>query len=143
MKTFYSMMIVVAFSVLAVVVALAKDADQLQDDLKKVRERIMEAQNKATEENWRYIRAKDRIVYSNDVVKAVYLDMKQAEKTFNEKRQKLEEEVMKLPEIREVLKTRGAAFAEVRKLKDEEELILKEMKAVKPAEEKDAEAKKE
>jgi hypothetical protein len=106
----------------------AKD-EELRASLEEVRGRIMQASEETLKMNHTYLRVKDRIVYSNDTVNVLYKETKELEKKLNEKRKILDEEILKVAEIREVMKARNDAFAILRKIKDEEAAILKEIKS--------------
>lgn len=103
-------------------VCMAEDGKlkDLENQLKKVKEDIAQAEKKAGEENERIWVYKDRVVYSNDAVRVIYLEMKNLEKALVEKREQLENEMMKLDAYREILKSRKDAYERVKKLKDEE-----------------------
>lgn len=107
-------------------------ADEAGDDLDKkltqTRGMLQEVRNEALEANREMLQFKDRVVYSNATIKVLYLKMKEMEKALLEQRVRVENEIMKLPEYRELVKKRNNVYAMVRELQDEEVFILRQLK---------------
>jgi hypothetical protein len=122
----------VACAILFVLVGAVHGEDaklvELQDQLKRVKSDLLQAEQNAAFENDKVWKFKDQIVYSNETIKAVYLDMKKLEKMVLDKKQQVENEVMKLDAYRDLLKSRKDAYDKVRKLKDDEVHILQLIK---------------
>ena len=125
------------FAVSAAVMLLAggnifagSNISELEAKLEETRSSIKKARDQASATDAEMFKFKDRVVYSNASVKAVYMQVKALEKELLEQRDLLENEMMKLPEYREILKKRNDAYKGVREFVDEEKFILTQLKSL-------------
>lgn len=107
----------------------ADGAGQLEKNLLETRKSVKEARATAKESNLEMFKFKDRVVYSNAALKKMYLKMKAMEKALLEQRALVDNEIMKLPEYRELLKNRNSNYKLLRDFSDEEAFIVKQIKA--------------
>lgn len=120
------------FTILLLVYATTATADeavgQLEENLLDVRKSAKEARVAAKKTDVEMFRFKDQAVYTNTALKAMYLKMKALEKELLEQRARVDNEVMKLPKYRELLKKRNSAYKSLRDFTDEESFILRQLK---------------
>ncbi len=107
----------------------ADGAAELEENLLETRKSVKEARATAKKSDLEMFKFKDRVVYSNAALKKMYLKMKAMEKALLEQRALVDNEVMKLPEYRELLKKRNSNYKLLRDFSDEEAFILKQIKA--------------
>ena len=107
----------------------ADGAAELEENLLETRKSVKEARATAKKSDLEMFKFKDRVVYSNSSLKKMYLKMKAMEKALLEQRALVDNEVMKLPEYRELLKKRNSNYKLLRDFSDEEAFILKQIKA--------------
>ena len=98
-----------------------------REQLDSLKAAVRAAQKEAVEANREYLRFQDSLVYSNEVVSNVYQEVRQLEKELVEKRKELREEMMKLPEMREMMKKRDKAFEKASELKRRWQMLQKEV----------------
>lgn len=131
--------ILAVFLLVHATAAMADDAvGQLEKNLLEVRKGAKEARAVAKKTDLEMFRFKDQAVYSNATLKAMYLKMKALEKELLEQRALVDNEIMKLPGYRDLLKKRNSAYKSLRDLTDEEAFILRQLKTarIKTGEEK-------
>ena len=124
---------IAAVGTLAICVFAQETEKSLSQRFKDVSNEVAEAQklaNKSNDEMWAY---KDKIVYSNEVLYAVYKEMKEHEKQMLVKKQQIEDEIKKLPEYRDLLKKQEETFKKLRQLTDRQEEVRKEIERKKSA----------
>ena len=121
--------VIAAFLLVSVATGMAGDAvGQLDQNLLAVRKVAKDARATAKKTDVELFRFKDQAVYGNPALKAMYLKMKALEKELLEQRSLVDNEIMKLPAYRELLKKRNSAYKSLRDLTDEETFILRQIK---------------
>ena len=106
-----------------------KKLDELSSKLAWVREELQLAQVDINKKNKEYLQLEHDIVYSNKPLSKLYADIKSMEKEILNKRKALQEEMMKSPEMRKVIKEQLAVSENQRRLRDQEGALLKEIAA--------------
>jgi len=86
----------------------ASRIDMLKSRLEQVRGDLAATQDEAARKSREFYKLQHDIVYSNKMAAIIYREIKTLEKSLVEKRRKLNEEIMKLPELRELMKKRKA-----------------------------------
>jgi hypothetical protein len=105
-----------------------KSLDEMRKRLAWVREGLELARHDVDKVNTSYFKAEHDIVYTNAVLNKLYLSMKALEKELTQKRQEFNDEVMKSPEMRNVVKARKVFYDKVKKLEDEESMLLHDIR---------------
>ena len=110
-------------------VPTAKRMQHLQGRLHAVREEMRTLHKRIQEENARFTHYRQHdAVYTNSPAAALYKEIVALEKRLAAKREKLEVETRKMPELAKMRKERKALYDQMRKLRDRELLIRREIR---------------
>jgi chromosome segregation ATPase len=95
----------------------------LNQRLQSIQRALDDAEKQAKAGDWQLHDFERETAYTNETTRTLYREMKTLEKQLNEKRKEYTDAVRKLPEFREVEKTRAHAYARLSQLREEEQQL--------------------